>query len=70
MSVRGCCVMDIEASSSFSSISPLVFDEDNYQVWAVRMEAYMKALDIWEAVEEDYEIPDFPNNPTMAQIKL
>ncbi|GMI87552.1 hypothetical protein HRI_002424500 [Hibiscus trionum] len=61
--------MDLEASSGFSSISPPVFDGDNYQVWAVRMEAYMEALDIWEAVEEDYEIPALPNNPTMAQIK-
>ncbi|XP_038904229.1 uncharacterized protein LOC120090572 [Benincasa hispida] len=30
----------------------------------------MEALDIWEAVEEDYEIPDLPNIPTMTQIKL
>ena len=29
----------------------------------------MDALDLWEAVEEDYEIPALPNNPTMAQIK-
>ncbi|KAA0037127.1 gag-pol polyprotein [Cucumis melo var. makuwa] len=62
--------MDAIASSSFSSISPSIFDGDNYQVWTVRMEAYMEALDIWEAVEEDYEIPALPNNPTMAQIKV
>ncbi|KAL0559650.1 hypothetical protein IC582_000013 [Cucumis melo] len=61
--------MDAITSSSFTSISPLIFDGDNYQVWAVRMEAYMEALDIWEAVEEDYEIPALPDNPTMAQIK-
>ncbi|KAA0045175.1 uncharacterized protein E6C27_scaffold30G001760 [Cucumis melo var. makuwa] len=61
--------MDAITSSSFTSISPLIFDGDNYQVWAVRMEAYMEALDIWEAVEEDYEIPTLPDNPTMAQIK-
>ncbi|KAG8472150.1 hypothetical protein CXB51_036780 [Gossypium anomalum] len=62
--------MDVEASFSFSSISPSVFDGDNYQVSAVCMEAYMEALDIWGAVEEDYEIPALPHNPTMAQIKL
>ncbi|TYK23235.1 Retrovirus-related Pol polyprotein from transposon TNT 1-94 [Cucumis melo var. makuwa] len=61
--------MDAIASSNFSSISPLIFDGDNYQVWAVRMKAYMEALDIWEAVEENYEIPALPDNPTMAQIK-
>jgi len=26
-------------------------------------------LDLWEAVEEDYEVPPLPNNPTMAQLK-
>lgn len=29
----------------------------------------MEALDLWEAVEEDYEIQALTNNPTMAQIK-
>lgn len=29
----------------------------------------LEALDLWEAAEEDYEIPTLPNNPTMAQIK-
>jgi len=59
----------MEAEASFSSIAPPVFDRDNYQIWAVRMETYLDALDLWEAVEEDYEIPALPNNLTMAQIK-
>ncbi|XP_073263216.1 uncharacterized protein [Populus alba] len=33
------------------------------------METHLKALDLWEAVEEDYEVPPLPNNPTMTQIK-
>jgi len=33
------------------------------------MEIYLEALDLWKAVEEDYEILSLPNNPTMAQIK-
>ena len=59
----------METEASFSSIAPPVFDGENYQIWAVRMETYLEALDLWEAVEEDYEIPALPNNPTMAQIK-
>jgi len=59
----------MEVEASFSSIAPPVFDGDNYQIWALRMETYLDALDLWEAVEEDYEIPALPNNPTMAQIK-
>jgi len=29
----------------------------------------LEALDLWEAVEEDYEVHPLPNNPTVAQIK-
>jgi len=56
--------------SSFSAVAPPVFDGDNYQMWAVRMETYLEALDLWEAIEEDYEVPPLPANPTVAQIKL
>jgi len=55
--------------ASFSHISSPIFNGENYQLWAVRMEAYLEALDLWEAVEEDYEIPPLPTNPTMTQIK-
>lgn len=33
------------------------------------MESYLEALDVWEAIEEDYNVPPLPNNPTMAQLK-
>ncbi|KAF2325167.1 hypothetical protein GH714_024799 [Hevea brasiliensis] len=59
----------MDGENSFSTIAPPVFDGENYQVWAVRMEAYMDACDLWEAVEEDYEIPPLLGNPTLAQIK-
>ena len=55
--------------SSLSAVAPPVFDEDNYQMWAVRMETYLEALDLWEIIEEDYEVPPLPANPTVAQIK-
>ena len=59
----------MEVESRFSSITPPVFDGDNYQFWAVRMEMYLDVMDLWEAMEEDYEIIPLLNNPTMAQIK-
>lgn len=59
----------MEGDSNFSTIAPSVFDGENYQIWAVWMEVYLEALDLWEAVEEDYEIRVLPHNPTMAQIK-
>ncbi|KAL5756718.1 hypothetical protein ACOSP7_021153 [Xanthoceras sorbifolium] len=60
----------MEAESSLPYLAPPVFDGDNYQLWAVIMETYLEALDLWEAVEEDYEVHSLPNNPTMAQIKV
>ena len=59
----------METEAGFSSVAPPVFDGDNYQTWVVRMEKYLEALDLWEAVEENYDIPLLPDNPTMAQIK-
>ncbi|XP_052478485.1 uncharacterized protein LOC128034010 [Gossypium raimondii] len=59
----------METETSFSQIAPPIFDGQNYHLWAVKMETYLEALDLWEAVEEDYEIPPLPNNPTMVQIK-
>ncbi|CAJ2664799.1 unnamed protein product [Trifolium pratense] len=34
------------------------------------MEAYLEANDLWEAVEDEYEIDPLPDNPTVAQIKI
>ena len=55
--------------TNFSPIAPRVFDGENYQLWAVKMETYLEALDLWKAVEEDYRVPPLPNNPIVAQIK-
>ncbi|XP_016729262.1 uncharacterized protein [Gossypium hirsutum] len=61
----------MESGSSNLSISaPPVFDRENYQACAVRMQAYMEGCDYWEAIEEDYEVTLLPNNPTMNQIKM
>ncbi|XP_037495664.1 uncharacterized protein LOC105649510 [Jatropha curcas] len=62
----------MEASSAetpFNAIAPPVFNGENYQVWAIGMEAYLDANDLWEAVEEDYQVLPLPDNPTVAQMK-
>ncbi|RVW92680.1 hypothetical protein CK203_041554 [Vitis vinifera] len=58
------------SEASLNALAPLVFDGINYQVWVVRMKAYLDASDLWEAVSEEYEVPPLSDNPTMAQIKL
>jgi hypothetical protein len=53
--------------------SPLLhpfFDGENYHAWAIKMSTYLEALDLWEAVEEEYEVEPLPENPTVAQIKI
>jgi len=61
----------MNAETSFSHVALPIFDgeTESYDLWAVRMEAYLDALDLWEAVEEDYDVPPLPDNPTMTQIK-
>ncbi|XP_052182060.1 uncharacterized protein LOC127794845 [Diospyros lotus] len=59
----------MDSDSPFTVVAPPVFDGENYQVWAVRIKAYLDSSDLWEAVEVDYEIPPLPNNPTLAQIR-
>ncbi|KAF9673743.1 hypothetical protein SADUNF_Sadunf10G0055800 [Salix dunnii] len=45
----------MSSEASVNVMTPPVFDETNYQVWAVRMKAYLDANDQWEAVENMYE---------------
>ena len=59
----------MEIETNFSHITPPIFYGDNYQAWSVKMTVYLKALDLWEAIEEDYDVPPLPSNPTMAQLK-
>eukprot|EP00256_Glycine_max_P035812 XP_006582454.1 uncharacterized protein LOC100801200 [Glycine max] len=59
----------MEGEASFSHITLPVIDGENYDLWEVKMQSYMESLDMWDAVEEDYEVYSRPENPTMAQIK-
>ena len=56
-------------STNFSSKSP-VFNGHNFGIWAVKMEAYLRAFDLWEIVENDRQPNPLGNNPTVAQIKF
>ena len=53
------------ALNAFSPIIPSVFTNENCQTWAVRMTTYLQAVDLWEAVETNYEIASLPDNPTI-----
>ncbi|KAH6824838.1 hypothetical protein C2S53_010913 [Perilla frutescens var. hirtella] len=53
-----------------SAIAIPIFDGENYQAWVMQMKVYFEALDLWEAVEEDYLVPQFLNNPTFEIMKM
>ncbi|XP_010521518.1 PREDICTED: uncharacterized protein LOC104800423 [Tarenaya hassleriana] len=56
-------------SSAFTRLSAPVFYGENYQVWSVKMKAFMEGADLWEAVVEDYEITPLGADPTVSQIR-
>ncbi|KAF3646060.1 hypothetical protein FXO38_19342 [Capsicum annuum] len=58
-----------KGKDSFHCTSTTVFKGEGYHIWAARMEAYMEAKNLWEVVDEDYEVPPLPKNPTMAQMR-
>ncbi|XP_027338134.1 uncharacterized protein LOC113852077 [Abrus precatorius] len=47
-----------------------IYEGENYHLWAIRMEAFLDASDLWEAIEEDYEVGQLPKNPTPNQIRI
>ncbi|MCI95155.1 hypothetical protein A2U01_0116453, partial [Trifolium medium] len=54
----------------FSKVAPPIFYGEDYDLWAVRMEAFLYALDLWETVEDDYDVSSLPEDPTAAQMKI
>ena len=59
----------MDSETPYIALAPPVFDGDNYQIQAARIEAHLEANDLLEVVKEDYEVLPLPANPTIAQIK-
>nr|XP_048325968.1 uncharacterized protein LOC125421335 [Ziziphus jujuba var. spinosa] len=57
------------SSSELIGSDPPKFDGSNYHLWAFKMQAYLEALNLWEAVVQDTNPPPLPDNPTLTQIK-
>ncbi|CAJ2645171.1 unnamed protein product [Trifolium pratense] len=53
----------------FSKVAPPIFNGEDYDLWAVRMEAFLDALDLSETVEDDYDVSSLPKDPTVEQMK-
>ncbi|XP_057451592.1 uncharacterized protein LOC130743382 [Lotus japonicus] len=57
----------MEGDASCTMDQPPFFDGEEYELWAARMTTHLEALDLWEAVEENYDVPELTTIPTMAQ---
>jgi len=44
----------MEGEASFSHVTLPIFDGENYDLWEVKMKSYMKSLDLWVGMEQDY----------------
>ncbi|KAJ8750866.1 hypothetical protein K2173_016047 [Erythroxylum novogranatense] len=57
------------ASNTFPLTSPPIFNGENYQLWAVKMQTYLQSFDLWDVVENDSEVPSLLPHPTTTQLK-
>ena len=48
---------------------PFTFTGENYQIWSVKMQAFLEAYELWESMTKDKPLAALPANPTFAQIK-
>ena len=54
------------APSNLPLLAPQVFTSENYHIWSVKMQSYLEAFDLWEAIVEDNLVTPLPRDPTMA----
>ena len=58
------------ASSNISLPAPPVFTGKNYEIWAVKMKAQLRAYDLWDVLETGAEPPPLQENPTIAHMRF
>lgn len=54
---------------SFHGAGPPLFTVENYQIWAIKMTTFLKALSLWDDMEANVELPTLRTNPTLTQMK-
>lgn len=60
----------VEIGDALGLVSKVpVFSGQNYAAWKVKMKAYLRAYDLWDAVEKEDEADSLPEHPTAAQKK-
>ncbi|GKV29221.1 hypothetical protein SLEP1_g38166 [Rubroshorea leprosula] len=46
-----------------------LFTGQNYNIWAIKMKAFLRGNDVWDSVENGFNPLRLPNNPTVAQLE-
>ncbi|KAL6338315.1 hypothetical protein AAG906_018661 [Vitis piasezkii] len=57
------------STSSSTSFVLLVFNGENYHIWAVKMRFYLRSQGLWNIVMSEADPPPLGANPTVAQMK-
>ncbi|XP_031259421.1 uncharacterized protein LOC116117552 [Pistacia vera] len=53
-----------------ASLTPPVFNGEQYHMWAVKMKAFLRGQGLWQYVEENRQLPHLEPNPTLNQIRI
>lgn len=64
-----CLIPTKKKASNKNLPAPPIFTEETYDYWAVRMEAYLFAYNLWNIVEEEYVKVPLLKDPTLPQIR-
>ncbi|XP_044500338.1 uncharacterized protein LOC123221580 [Mangifera indica] len=59
----------MSSCNNFLGTGPPQFAEENYHIWAKKMKSYLKALNLWEAIEDGPNPTPLGPDPTLSQIK-
>ncbi|TMX01335.1 hypothetical protein EJD97_024700, partial [Solanum chilense] len=57
------------ASNNLPLNPPFTFTGENYQIWSVKMQAFLEGYELRETVMKDKPLAALPANPTLAQTK-
>ncbi|EOY22757.1 Uncharacterized protein TCM_014834 [Theobroma cacao] len=58
------------STSTITQQSPLFFYGSNYAVWAIKMKAFLRGVNLWNAIEFETELPVLKENASQAQVRL
>ena len=61
-------MIPVVVANNFYAPTPTLGGE-NYQIWDVKVNAYLKGLSLWEVVEHDVDPTALPSNQTLTLVK-